>query len=741
MRTHPCLRLTVSLLLMLMSFCTTGLQQAHASSEDAWWENDWPYRVPLQINAPGIAAVNPNFSQLFDQLGLRDALLDLRSLRVVPYTDGIPGSPVPYQETYSHLFIDADHLALEWLAEESTTLESDEVRHTQGTGSIHAKINITETSLSKTGFSYRFFDSYLGDWSDYETLLYDVYPKVNSSAIDQTPDVYLFTLDGLSFCPIKTIKGPPLAMNTWNAISLSLKPYGNCPAPGLSSLNSFRFFLETNTVLDQHGYDPGDAVHLWLDNFRLVDQDGDGQIIWQVEENVDQYYLYFDTLNHEGHPPPALTTLPDPSITAVVGEPEAGGYFHQVSGTNNKNLTVWSAPPTEKILQSYQAPIAIRPLTIQTARGELEAVQLVLNAPTNQSLPISVGDLVYKDGKSRIPSTQIDLFRVDTVEIQRLSDQYGRLGSWPDPLYPIDNGQKINLKEHQNQPLWVRINVPKDSKPGFYQGKITIGTTAVPITLQVWDFTLPESPLLLSQFGFDWDLVMETYRAESSSCKQDFIEAINQTFRNYRLTFFDPDPDPDPDPTKTIYKLSNYEIQTAQQNQENAGIQAWWEFNPEDKPPFANPGVIDRPGVDARILPWLAWLDRVDGLYYPQTTAWGDDPWSNLMDEFSSNGNGFLFYPPNDGTLAYNPCEPGSNRLVPSIRLELLREGMEDYAYLWLLNKALPQIGIENPGDILAKEFIQSDTYFSRIPTNFYKVRSAIAAQFGNRIFLPMVMH
>lgn len=742
MRTHPCFRLTVSLLLMLLYCFTPGLQEGHATADDAWWDDDWPYRIPLQTNTPGIVAVNPNFSQAFDQLGLQDALLDLRSLRVVPYSDGIPGSPIPYQETYSHLIIDADHLEIDplnpnWLPEESTKLSLDEDRHTQGSGSIKAHIKITETSLSETGFSYHFIDSLFGDWSEYEILLYDVWPEVNSSAIDQTPDLYFFSLNGISGCPFPEIKGPGLAMNTWNAVSQSLKPYGNCVSPGLIDLNSFRFFLQTNTVLDQHGFDPGDEVHLWLDNFRLVDQDGDGKIIWKAEKNVDLYYLYFDTLNHEGHPQPDLTLFSEPPTTITIDEPQAGGYFHQITGVSDNTISIWYAPPTEKILQSYQMPITHQPLVIRAARNEFEPIQLVINTPNDQILPVSIGPLIHTNGKTKILATQFDLFRVDYIDIERLSDQYGRLGSWPDPLYPIDNHSNVSFTANQNQPLWFRINVPSSAVPGFYHGEIHIGKTEVPITLQVWDFEIPQSPLLSSQFGFDWDLVLETYHSSSSPCQQDLIDAINQTFQDYHLTSTESQADL-PDQT---YTLSNYEIQTAQEDQKNLGTQAWWEFSPYDTPPFANPGVIDRPGVDARLLPWLAWLNRVDGLYYPQTTAWEDDPWNNLMDEYNSNGNGFLFYPPKDETLGFDPCEEASNRLIPSIRLELLREGMEDYAYLWLLNNALPQILTENLGDLMAQEFIQSDTHFSREPTIFNKTRSEIAWILENRIFLPMVLH
>jgi hypothetical protein len=118
------------------------------------------------------------------------------------------------------------------------------------------------------------------------------------------------------------------------------------------------------------------------------------------------------------------------------------------------------------------------------------------------------------------------------------------------------------------------------------------------------------------------------------------------------------------------------------------------------------------------------------------------------MDAYGSNGNDFFFYPPDENLLAYTPCTPQRNRLIPSIRLELLREGLEDYAYLWLLNKSDPIIGVENQSDILAKSIIQSETLFSRIPNSFYNIRDEIALLLEptnfddkNYYFLPIMIH
>jgi MYXO-CTERM domain-containing protein len=93
--------------------------------------------------------------------------------------------------------------------------------------------------------------------------------------------------------------------------------------------------------------------------------------------------------------------------------------------------------------------------------------------------------------------------------------------------------------------------------------------------------------------------------------------------------------------------------------------------------------VIDASAVRNRAMEWLSFLHGVGGeLYFETTMAYGHDPWNNQWD-FTGNGDGTLFYP---GT----PAKIGGSAHVPvaSIRLKMVREGMEDYEYLKLLSDA-----------------------------------------------------
>jgi hypothetical protein len=301
MTPRPRLRSIITLLLMLLFFIVNGTGETHAITKDEWWDHHWSYRLPLEFAEPGTVSNTLNFSQILNDRGLINTIIDLRSLQVVPYIDGIPSEPVPFEETFSHLIIDADQISIGtppnnmyWaFSEESTSINIDEIIKTQGVGSLHAYIEISEYSNLNTGFYFFFNDSLLGNWSNYEVLLYDIYPDVHEVEPIDLETLFLFKLDGLMNCPVTYIDGPQLTTAAWNGIDLLLQPFGECQYPDYSAINKIRFIFEkdSNSYLEN-----GDNLDIWVDNFRMFDQDADGQIIWNAEENIDRYYLYFNLL-------------------------------------------------------------------------------------------------------------------------------------------------------------------------------------------------------------------------------------------------------------------------------------------------------------------------------------------------------------------------------------------------------------------------------------------------------------
>ncbi|MBI5477621.1 MAG: DUF4091 domain-containing protein [Deltaproteobacteria bacterium] len=87
--------------------------------------------------------------------------------------------------------------------------------------------------------------------------------------------------------------------------------------------------------------------------------------------------------------------------------------------------------------------------------------------------------------------------------------------------------------------------------------------------------------------------------------------------------------------------------------------------------------MIDASAVRSRAMEWMSFQRGATGeLYWETTFAYSHDAWANQWD-FTGNGDGTLFYP---GT----PARIGGATHIPvaSIRLKMIREGMEDYEYL-----------------------------------------------------------
>ena len=128
------------------------------------------------------------------------------------------------------------------------------------------------------------------------------------------------------------------------------------------------------------------------------------------------------------------------------------------------------------------------------------------------------------------------------------------------------------------------------------------------------------------------------------------------------------------------------------------GESSWLYYLPYSVAPYSNPFTLDHPGVDSRLMGWFFWKYRLRGLTHDSIIDWSVNPWTTPAPT-ANNGFTNLLYPPSptNTAIAY-----GSNnqRPVPSIRMELIRDGLEDYEYLRVMNAAAaPAAGVTNVAD------------------------------------------
>ena len=142
---------------------------------------------------------------------------------------------------------------------------------------------------------------------------------------------------------------------------------------------------------------------------------------------------------------------------------------------------------------------------------------------------------------------------------------------------------------------------------------------------------------------------------------------------------------------------------------------------------------IDEPAIDHRILFWQAWKRGVTGLLYWSTTWWEglEGPASGkphfpdvpihmrdtvVAQTTKNNGDGLLIWPGPDMTP------------YPSIRLEIIRDGIEDYEYFVLLDEQIKRLESLKKNDpkvtgLLAKasELLIVPEYISKRFSSFTK--------------------
>ncbi len=92
--------------------------------------------------------------------------------------------------------------------------------------------------------------------------------------------------------------------------------------------------------------------------------------------------------------------------------------------------------------------------------------------------------------------------------------------------------------------------------------------------------------------------------------------------------------------------------------------------------------MIDVPGVRNRLMQWADFREKMSGeLYYETAETFAGDPWNDQY-EFSGNGDGTLFYPGKPSVVGGTTDVP-----IASIRLKLIRQGVQDFEYLTLVSK------------------------------------------------------
>ncbi len=156
------------------------------------------------------------------------------------------------------------------------------------------------------------------------------------------------------------------------------------------------------------------------------------------------------------------------------------------------------------------------------------------------------------------------------------------------------------------------------------------------------------------------------------------MEALEDTVKNYCV--------PAPQAFESAYARSYY-----QEVAKEEGERQWMYSCGDEYPGYR----IDATVMNLRAMPWMCYEAGYEGTLNWENTGYttyiGDkiNPYETSMRYASTHGDGYLFYP---GRL-YGMDEP-----VTSVRLHALRNGYEDYEWLYLLNELYAKEGYSTDG-------------------------------------------
>ncbi len=178
-------------------------------------------------------------------------------------------------------------------------------------------------------------------------------------------------------------------------------------------------------------------------------------------------------------------------------------------------------------------------------------------------------------------------------------------------------------------------------------------------------------------------------------------------------------------------RLNDPAVRRAIDRERGRGGEITWYISCDQVYPQPN-YFIDGPAIDPVMVPWITWRHSMDGILYWAVNFWRQtpNPWEDPVTYLSGflcsdggilNGEGSLLYPGNH--VKRYTGQQNVDGPVSSIRFELLREGIEDYEYLWLLKS----LGEADLADRFVSDLVVDVSAFSRnVPVHF-EVRERIA--------------
>jgi hypothetical protein len=214
--------------------------------------------------------------------------------------------------------------------------------------------------------------------------------------------------------------------------------------------------------------------------------------------------------------------------------------------------SVFVVPAYKRILQQDVESAGSKEADLSSAKNETTSFQIIVAAPRPGSIPnVDLAVLAWKGPAEANRFPNLVLFREHYVKVARSSYEVkSKTGMYPDALIPFVNpytGQAITNAKYlaRNQMVaagnvqgyWIDVEVAGDVAAGIYTTAIRVTSSGVkiaevPVTLHVYNFTLPQGPKLKAYFNPLRD-ISKSHNVASGS------EASWQIVRRYQRMFYE----------------------------------------------------------------------------------------------------------------------------------------------------------------------------------------------------------
>lgn len=249
----------------------------------------------------------------------------------------------------------------------------------------------------------------------------------------------------------------------------------------------------------------------------------------QLEQDGKPYYLGketgsphggIDTQFVVGNPETSLTTnkeLFPPWTDAPYALDKGSRKLERNLLFQNTTTKIWSESSLFKIFPEDNPEPSNQKdsiLKISLARKERESIQIALRNNGNDTCTVQaiLTEIKNRQTGMSIPKDVISTYEVKYHPVIIPSYYEGPTGYWPDMLVPTDT---IKIPPQTTSAFWLTFYAPETLPPGDYKGVLELQSNSfdpveLELNIHVFEFALPDSPTLKTDFGFSWENALKS---------------------------------------------------------------------------------------------------------------------------------------------------------------------------------------------------------------------------------------